>query len=272
MTQDLLGDGWTRLYPDEWARVAAGLAPDAGNAFCESCQSDFFIADGYVTLLSDPANDPHGFAGNFCGELIPASDLPFLAVGKESGKNGLVCPGCGTEFDFVGSDLDLVRSSHPLLRRHTGEVHSLKDWHRTAQDLPKSGDEGEIQQDMAQALVEAYELGEVGFDPRDTDLVWRGTAHEVNQGEDGGTMGRAQRLHVDDETVTLGGPFRKRVELVRDVRSVAVEGDVLTLYLLGGEKWSLRVEPVKLNFKMESGRDTLSLDAVSLARRLSKLS
>ena len=270
MTQDLLGAGWTRLYPDEWARVAAGLAPDAGNAFCESCLSDFFIADGYVTLLSDPANDPYGFAGNFCGELVPAGDLPFLAVGKESGKDGLVCPGCRMEFDFVGSDLDLVRSSHPLLRRHTAEVHSLKDWHRIAQDLPKTGDEGEIQEDMANALVEAYELGEVGFDPRDADLVWRGTAHEVNQGEDAGTIGRAKRLHVDDETVTLGGPFRKRVELVRDVQSVAVEGDVVTLYLLGGEKWSIWVEPVKLNFKMESGRDTLTLDAVSLARRLTR--
>jgi predicted Zn-ribbon and HTH transcriptional regulator len=244
MTPNVLGQEWTRLYPDEWARVAAGLAPDSGNACCESCAADYFIADGCVTLLSDPLSDPHGFATHYCGHLVPINELPFLAVGKESGHKGLVCKGCRLEFDSQGHELKLVRSADPRLRRHAGESHRLKDWHRIAQ----------------------FGEGEIGFDAKNPDLVWRGMASELH-GEH--LTGRPQRLVIDDGSILFGGFFRRQSELLRDVVRIDNEGDVVTLRLIDGSQWSLKVEPVKLTFRLESGKDEVELRADALARRLS---
>ncbi len=266
MTQNVLGQEWTRLYPDEWARVAAGLRPDSGNASCESCGSDYFIADGCITLLSDPMNDPHGFAGHYCGHLIPLAELPFLAVGKESGHKGLVCRGCQLEFDSQGQELKLVRSSDPRLRKHSGESHRLRDWHRIAQDLPQTGEEDGLSEDIAGALVEAFGKGEVDFDPKNSDLIWKGIAYEAH-GDN--LTGRPQRLVIDDDTVSLGGMWKRRSELLRDVTRVDLDGERVTLHFLDGEKWSMRIHPVKLTFRLESGKDEVELGAEALAKRLS---
>lgn len=266
MTPDLLGHEWTRLHPDEWARVAAGLPPDAGNAFCESCSADFFIADGCLTLLSDPAHDPHGFATYYCGHLIPVSEVLFLAVGKESGKKGPVCRGCRIEFDSHGTELKLVRSADARLRKHVGETYRLKDWHRIAQDLPQTGHEDEITEDIEEALSEAYCEGEVPFEAKNSDLVWRGRASEVY---DGSIQGRPRRFTVTTDSVTFGSTFRKRVELTRDVLQCHAQGDVLTMQLIDGEAWSLRIDEVELRFRLESGRADARLTAEHLARRLS---
>jgi hypothetical protein len=269
MTQSAIGHDWSRLYPDEWARVAAGLNPDAGNACCESCGADYFIADNCITLLSDPLNDPHGFASHYCGHLVPHAQLPFLAVGKESGRKGLVCRSCRLEFDTAGTELKLVRSGDPRLRRHAGETHKLRDWHRIAQDLPRVGEEDELSEDIALALGEAFANGEVPFDAKHPDLVWRGTASEVHSEH---TSGRTQKLTVTTDAITLGSFFKKRSELVRDVVRAEADGDVLNLRLIDNTAWSLRVEPVKLKFKLESGRDEVELGASALARRLSAVS
>jgi hypothetical protein len=265
MTPNVLGHEWSRLYPDEWARVAAGLAPDAGNAYCESCGCDYFIADGCITLLSDPLNDPHSFASHYCGHLIPLAELPYLAVGKESGHKGLVCKSCRLEFDSQGLELLLVRSSDPRLRPHVGQAKTLRDWHRVAQDLPVVGQEAVIEEDIVHALAEAYSHGEVPFDARDPDLVWRGRAHEVHEE---GTHGRSQRLVIDAETVSLGG-WKRRNELVRDIVRIDQEADHLSLHLLSGEVWVLGIEPVNLAFRLDSGKDVVELGAEALANRLS---
>lgn len=265
-TPDAARPQWTRLYPDEWARVAIGLAPDAGNAACESCGADFFIADGCITLLSDPPLDPFGFASHYCGRLVPLPELPFLAVGKESGHKGLVCKSCHIEFDTLGGDLKLVRSSDQRLRRHAGEAHSLRDWHRIAQDLPKAGDEDEIEEDIARALVEAYVKGEIGLDAKDSDLIWRGQAMELRDGE---TSSRPMRFTVTTESITFGGLWRKRSELLRDVARVTHEGGKVQLVLIDGGTWTFRIEPIKLTVRLESGRDQVDLGAEQLAKRLS---
>ncbi|MCH8978702.1 MAG: serine/threonine protein kinase [Armatimonadetes bacterium] len=270
VSQDLLGDGWTRLLPDEWARVAAGLSPDAGNAYCEACESDFFVADGYLTLLTDPVSDPYGFAGNYCGELIAEADLPYFAVGKESGRTGMVCTCCGTEFDSDGEGLTLVRSPHARLRRQLRECYSLEDWHRTAQDLPQAGHEGELAEDIEDALAEAWVLGEVDFDPRDRDLVWRGEAAEVKERRGGAVVGRRRKLVVRSDTISFGGLLRRRTELVRDVERIDVDGDRLRIHLLGEAPWELELDPVTLTFRLESGKDEVEIGAEQLARRLTR--
>ncbi len=270
VSQDLLGDGWSRLYPDEWARVATGLAPDAGNAYCEACESDFFVADGYLTLLTDPVSDPYGFAGNYCGELIAVADLPYFAVGKESGRPGLVCASCGTEFDEGEDGLTLVRSPHARLRRQLNESLSLEDWHRTAQDLPQAGHEEELAEDIEDALSEAYVLGEIDFDPRDRDLIWRGTASAVKERRGGAVLGRQQKLVVRADSLSFGGLLRRRTELVRDIERLDVDGNRLRIHFVGEEPLWLEVEPVTLTFKLESGRDEVEIGAEQLARRLTR--
>ncbi|HXH60068.1 MAG TPA: protein kinase, partial [Fimbriimonadaceae bacterium] len=262
-TDDLQGDGWTRLYPEEWAKVAAGLAPDAGNADCDACGADFFMDKRSITLLDDPVNDPYGFAGHYAGELLSVRQLPFVAVGKESGRPGLVCKSCGTEFDEHGGKYRLVRSANRNFRSQIGEAYSLHDWHRMAQDLPKTGEEETIEADMASAVRAAYVSGEIDFDPRTPDVVWRGEAREEGK--------RPKRLVVFKDSIVFGGLWGRRVEPMQDVLTVHEDGGTVVLTLVEGEDWNLHVAPVTMTVRLASGNATAHLCGRELAERISAL-
>ncbi|MCH7903828.1 MAG: serine/threonine protein kinase [Armatimonadetes bacterium] len=268
-TSDPMNDGWTKLYPDEWARVAAGLRPDSGNCHCEACGADFFRANEKITLLSDDTRDPYGFVVRYGGELLRVDLVPWLAVGKESGKPGFACHACETEFDDAeGESLELVHTGHAMLRGRAGERHSLEDWHRISQDLPASGDEDTLDQDITDALREAYQHNEIALDPRRPDLVWKGRAADVAPGTDASIVGKWLRFVVNDGRISLG-LVRKRVELVRDVASASADNGVLTVHFKGiDEPWHIQVEPITLSVTLESGKESVELSASDLARRL----
>lgn len=254
------------LFIDEWARIASGLHPGAGNAACDACEADYFVDDDRVTLLSAPS-DPFGFAATFLGRLLRRDDAPWLAVGKSSGKEGLVCVGCGTEFDGTGDPLTLVKTSYPPFRERLGEGLSLANWHRIARDLPLVGEEDSLAVQMTQALREAYITGELPFDSRDPEVLWRGPASRVDEtGDDRSPRGSGQ-LTLDASGLTFGGLVRK-LRVAREALTAArFEGSVIRFELEGGSPLDFEVEPVVFSAKLESGRWETVLDGGALAER-----
>ncbi len=259
---------WSALFPEEWANVAAGLDPGAGNAACERCGADFFLDGDNVTLLSKGHDDLYGFAEVYTGRLLHRSDLPWLGAGKQSGHAGLLCSQCGTEFDKDGGSLQLVRSDEKRLRANAGRSLTLENWHRVAQDLPLSGEEASLDAAMADALVEAYCLGEAPFDPRDDQLIWKGSASELKGSDEGEVEGKRCTLCVRGGMLTLSRVLWRRGVDLHSLADVCCDGDVLEVTPEGCDPWRLLIEPVQRTFNLESGREAVLLGAEHLARRI----
>lgn len=258
-----VGKGPREYFPEEWARVAAGLAPDAGNAVCTACEADFFLEEERITLLSYH-EDPHGFGQENLGRLLTLDELRWVGVGKDSPNPGFVCASCHTEFDRDGQYLKLVRSPHRRMQRFGGEVMKLEDWHRIAQGLPRLDEETEFWERLAPLLVGAFHQGTLGVEGK-PDVHWRGPAKRVDDGSSG-------TLLISDEEVSHGGMLRKwRVPLGA---VVTWDADVDRLFMrVSGERDVLMfdVEPLELTVELESGRQRVELNAAHLAERMRRL-
>ena len=241
------------LYPDEWARVAAGLNPDAGNAFCDACDADFDLQGDLLTLLHAP-EDPHGFAKAYAGRPLPRERVRWLAVGKRSPHPGFVCDRCDTELDRDGRDLRLIDSPNRRLDRLAGQSRSLESWHRLAEGLPEAGREAELEERIGHALGAAYRRGEVGFGA----LAWRGPA---------AFRGRPTLLVAREDGLRLGRGLRARNVPLADLQGLRAEGDWLLAEGPDGP-FELQVEPVELVAHLRSGDRSVLLSATDLAARL----
>jgi hypothetical protein len=248
------------LYPDEWARVAVGLEPGAGNAECDDCGADYFLDGDRVTLLSGEA-ELSPFVREFEGRLLDLEAMRWLAVGKESPNPGLVCDLCGTELDTDGNYLRLIRTANRPLGRHLGEPKSLEDWHRIAQGLPQVGEETLLREQLALALRTAYLNGEVGFDDR-PDLIWKGPAIRENDGGKG-------TLTIGLDEILFGGMLRKDRHPFDAVVEAHGEANRLQLRFSGEEgPQTFTIEPVELVAELASGSHGVELDAAALAERI----
>jgi hypothetical protein len=266
---DLLDDGrWGQikpkpkryhaLYPEEWARVAAGLPPGAGNAACDVCRADFFIDNNRLTLLTTEV-DPHHFAAEHLGRLLDAEDARWLGVGKDSPHPGFVCVDCGTELDTEGDYLRLVKTSHRVLIRQVGEVKKLIDWHRIALGLPEVHEEQEFRTDVLTAVRYAYEHGEIAFDSKN-ELIWKGPATRERQ------MGT---LSIAKGEIVFGGMLKKWRVPIDAIVGANARGDILELRLSGEEETTaFELTPVELTLHLASGSHSVMLNAESLAQRL----
>jgi len=247
------------LYPDEWFRVAAGLPPSVGNAECGGCGADYYLEDGYLTLLA-ATEDPFGFAEGYTGRRLKDADVRWLGAGKESPNRGLACDGCPTEFDFDGDLLRLERTPNRRLARTVGASRTLEDWHRLAQGLPSADQEEEFERSMGDLLRQAYVRGEIGFD--DGGLIaWSGPATGTC-----GTQGRGT-LEIDNHHVAFNRILKRERWNWNDIDIVTVEGDELRLGAADGPI-RFEVHPVQLTVAMKSGKHSVELDVNDLAARL----
>jgi serine/threonine protein kinase len=257
----LFAGGWDTLHPDEWARIAAGLEPDAGNAVCSHCRSDYFVDGDTITLLKDGGDDRFGFAAAHLGRLLTIESARWLAVGKESGEDGYVCRNCGTELDRDGDKMILARSTHPILRRHVGESKRNLDWHRLAQELPEEGTEKLLDLEIQDALAEEFTAGRIQFDPRHPEFIWKGDAF-LNE--------KKTKVIIRQKSIELGGPVRKTHIEARDIDRIQSRADKLILDLGDGSRIAFEVAPAHLTFRLRSGDQELLLDAKDLARCLAR--
>jgi len=264
MTPDTNQDGYRVLYPDEWARVGAGLNPGAGNASCSQCRADFFVERDTITLLADGGSDEFGFAAEYTGRLISRHQLPWLAVGKESGNPGLVGMKSGTEFDRDPGGWRLVRSRAPQFARLVGEIKTLENWHRVAQDLPEVGDEGGLEDQLQETLRDAVLAGEISFDAKAEHVVWKGKAQDA-------ATGKVLKYELTTDGLTYGALRRKFIDLV-DLEGIRAEGDDLWFSPDRGiSEYHWVLDPVELTFRLESGRARVQLDAEDFAARLNRM-
>lgn len=255
------------LFDEEWARVAAGLEPGAGNAVCEACDADYFTEGPTITLLA-AGDDPFGFADRHLGQLLRLDRVPWLAVGKTSGKPGLSCRSCDTEFDGHGDPFVLVASTHPDLRIRIGESLTLANWHRIAKGLPLFGEESELTDAMPGALLEAYLDGHLPFDSRDPSVVWRGGATRMeDRGGEYVPAGSGQ-LTIDADDIVFGGLLRKQRIPLDQVEGVELREGFLVLTLTDGGASAFELESVSLVARLESGAWETTLDVEALFTQL----
>lgn len=262
---------WTSLYPEEWARVAAGLDPGAGNAECDACGADYFLEGERVTLLG-AHRDPHAFAAHHAGRLLTLSDIQWLGVGKESPQPGHVCAACGTEFDDQPDGLRLVHTPSAALARRASEVFDLRDWCRLSQGLPTSSQEDAFQMAFDEAIVDAYEQGRIPFDTRaKPDELWRSPATRLAFDDDAWIEDGTGQLAVLSSVVTFGGLIRKAKLPMGDVAEVWAEEDRLVVHLCDDTQTAFQVPDVELSLSLKSGRRTVRLNAACLAERIRRV-
>lgn len=260
---------WSELYPDEWARVAAGLLPNAGNADCDSCGADYYVDDSGITLLA-ANHDPFGFAQRHTGRLLSDDQMMWLAVGKESPSPGFVCADCQTEFDESGEELVLVQCSNSFLASRVGQSLGLESWHRIAKNLPLSHEVTQFQADFMQSVREAYHAGALGFAERgNPNLLWKGSASKLEwDGSEWKPAGGSSGISIDDEKITFGGLLKKGEMPLAQIQSVESTGNLLTLKEDDGSMVGFQIEPMELTVNLQSGNRTILLTAADLKERI----
>lgn len=261
------GMEWDRLYREEWACVAAGLEPTAGNAACDRCEAEYFVDVERVTLLGGH-RDPFGFVDRHQGRCFDWDQLTWVGVGKTSLVPGVLCSRCQTEFDFAGDELRLVRGEGRLAGA-AAETMSMEDWHRVAQGLPRSAEEDLFQERFDEAIVSAYERGEIDLAARQ-GLLWDGPARwrwETPRGASGG----CSRATVERDLIRLRRlPRALTISLAEGFLLEELEGDGLALEVKQC-RLLLWPEPIVLAVRLGSGTRKVPLDVQSLGRRLRHL-
>lgn len=252
------------LKPEEWARVASGLPIEAGNAYCSSCESDYFIDDEYITLL-DTQQDPFDYFQRYAGKKIHFGKLPYLAVGKTSGNPGLVCHECETEFDFDADYLRLWHTEHHQLRMHLHRALPFEDWHRVARGLPTRDEENNFLENFEDALRREVIEGRIAFDDREESLLWTGNAKRLEiKNEEFHAVSKGL-LEIRDGRLSFGGRFRRWQVPLDAIFESHIEENILSLRVAGEQETIyFEIEPVSIEFELRSGRTTLELTAEDL--------
>ncbi|MBL8047689.1 MAG: protein kinase [Chthonomonas sp.] len=262
-------DRWAQMVPppnvgafsllraDEWARVAAGAAPDSGSHRCDACESEYWINDNMVTLLQ-AGRDPYGFATEYRGQALGIEAVRYRAVGKTSGQRGLVCPSCHLELDGDEPAFTVVRATEPGLQAAAQTPFAMLDLHRLAQGLPSQAEEQEFLAESSELLAEAIRSGDAPLIPRHPEILWRGPATWQNFS---GT------LTITAEEITLNRGLKKhRWNLDRFAQWSASE-DTLRL-TNDDEELALEIEPLDVQYALPGGTYGCELTALDLVEIL----
>ncbi len=250
ITPEPLAGDWLRLFPEEWARIAKGLDPGAGNAICERCAAEYFAESQHLTLL-DAHRDPYEALATNQGRLITLEQTKWLAAGKSSGNAGLSCAGCRTEFDD-GEDQEmvLVATSTDALEPCVGQSATLADWHRFAHGLPRVGEEQELEDTLDHSIRDAYANGEFVSEP-----YWKSGAHLD------GAKGNLTCHQGDLEWATL--LKKRRLEPT----SMIVESNTELSLQCDETTFKLEIQPMVISLPLASGKRAFAFDAYDLAER-----
>lgn len=257
--------GADTFFPAEWARIAVGLDPRAGNTECDACGADYDLQGDTLTLLNC-RRDPFNYAKAYSGVPVALSLIPYVAVGKTSGMPGVVCQACGTEFDDAAPYLRLAATDNPSLRAARSQPYVIEDWHRIAQGLPTIDQVPEVRQALDAALREAFRNNEILM-----DSIWHGPAKTVEpRGEDWVELGSGTLTVTEDELKF--GKLLSKWSIRRDaIVRIEFEDPMLGLVISGEEepRW-LFVSPQTLEIELETGRVAFQATAEDLAYRLLK--
>lgn len=255
------------MYPEEWARVAAGDTPGSGNAKCLACGTRYILDGDKITVLEGESIDPHGFARSYRYQALHIDAARWLAAGKQSFQNGWVCSNSDIEFDDTPKGLKLIRTSQPELGKHLGEVKSMEEWHRIAQKLPPADKIKDLEEEIVQAIRGDFEDGRLPFAKSNETLLWKGHALEVEYG--GKILKHKRWVKVTNMAMTWSkGLGKVSLELDRIASARVTDGNQLILSLTDGESARFVIEPVHITVNLASGPFSTTLTADQLAGRL----
>jgi len=279
---DSKGASVHEYYPDEWARLAVGLKPDAGNVFCEACAADFWEDGSSMTLLSFKI-DPYRFAARYSDQAIPSENIPWLGAGKTSGNRGLLCAQCDTEFDEEGDYLHLVHSPSVRLTRYADRNLVMQDWHRLAQGLPPTGEEHLFLEKLDHLLEEGYVSGEIMFDSKNPTVLWSGQAKELEPEERIGppppedeekkwVVVSESTLTVTASEMTYGKLLKKWRAPIEGIIHYSAAENLLHLSVSGEQDpRTFELAPAELDVHLKSGDHTIWIGAELLEEKLRSL-
>lgn len=259
------------FFPDEWARIAAGLKPDAGNAVCDTCKADYWLRENTLTLLSC-AEDPYNFGSRYLEKTLAVDDVPWLGAGKTSGNRGLLCPQCDTEFDDDGNFMMLVKSPSVRLAKAVGRSLVMEDWHRMTQAVPLIAEERDFFEKMDAGLVRSFETSEMPFDEHDPDVIWEGHASEVKRDGDEWIELSDGTMTITRQDMSFSRVFKKWRAPLSGVHNVSVYENVLGVSISGeAAPRYFRLRPVTLDIDLKSGERSIQVGAQSVAKVLERM-
>ena len=138
------------LSHEDWAKMAAGLPYPSGNVYCETCRAEWNYDQEHQTLQLLRSESPLPAWATGWGEARPIEQWYIAAGGKSSGRPGLMCGACHTEFDTEKADLQkLIKTNSVTLNPSVGQSLALRDWQRRGLSLPTESEarvlKGELQ-------------------------------------------------------------------------------------------------------------------------------
>lgn len=258
------------LYPDEWARVAARLAPYAGNAECDVCGADYLIDEASATLVHFD-RDPYEMGARIVGQNMPWTNIKWAAVGKLSPASGYVCADCSSEFDIAPNGVTVITCGNPRILARSDAARSLDDWNRIGLGLPMSDELEEFNAAFDDALVRAYTSGQVGLEhPKRPDLAWVGRSVRFTETPEGEWVDAVEgTLTITGEEINHGGLLRKwRAPLLDIVSHEWVGEDLLAMQVEGEDsRKAFRIEPIEMSAHLKSGSRSIELGPKELKTR-----
>lgn len=258
------------LYPEEWARVAARLAPHAGNAECDVCGADYLVDEASATLVHFD-RDPYEMGGRICGRHLPWANLKWAATGKLSPTQGYVCVDCSSEFDICEGGVLVITSANQRILMRSDMPRTLDDWNKIGLGLPTPDEIDEFDAAFNETIVQAFVSGQIGLDhPKRPDLAWSGRAVRFTESPDGEFLEPIEgTLTILGPEISHGGLLRKWRTSVSDVIEHEWVGDDMLVLGLRGEdhRRAFRIEPIELVAYMKSGARAIALGPAHLAAR-----
>lgn len=251
------------LTREEWSRIAASVAVDAGNAACPSCGAEYFVGKSTMTLIHSKIKDE--FVEWVIGRRYDFESARWVAARKLSGRPGPICRGCGLEFDEDGDFLRLVAADSEPMAFWIGKAFPADDWHRIARGLPIRAEEGRFRAQFEEHLRRAVVEGEIEVATgRSSNLIWRCSA--TLEMENGVAEGE---LELSDRVLTFHSRRHRFAIPLDTITNVTIEGDQLSfLSPANSAPVRLRVPETLLEVQIGPRPRTLRLTALDVANMM----
>jgi serine/threonine protein kinase len=151
-----------------WARLAHGIAADAGSLACPHCRAEFDEpSSGTLTLLRG-TQDPHGVLAAQRGRSLPITSwLAMAAKPSTAYSSGYACPDCSAYLRASGRNAftlaahDPANDPHGVGRRYAGKKLADRDWRRIAAGAVPESEDRRLREEARQVLWQALLAGEV---------------------------------------------------------------------------------------------------------------
>jgi hypothetical protein len=145
-----------------WANLARGAEPDAGNAKCPACRSEFLLGKEDIKPIAVNTTE-FPSSQKLLNRPIPLMNWYLADAGKRSIAPGCICTNCRTEFDAVDKFLKLVFTPKGPLSGREGQSHTREGWHRIAVGLPTRTEEATLRDDLTKLHIAKQEENEHYF-------------------------------------------------------------------------------------------------------------